>query len=1784
MAQRIVTRKGDVAKRKAAQSSLMEIAEVRKTFNQRKKKADGQYDAWDMEKKKTERAREALEDAEANLAAAQEVIDEDYLPEGAQPPARIHKRDQLALIVAQLQAALEAQKRSQSAAFDANMVAERLVFESAQDLHKRLDTLEDAEVAVKINQELDQVRADGLRRVEIARAKSWETEQTLAIDARAAQVQELTLLAARQVEAAKTSHKGAVHRVLDAGKNRDIVLDNIMATEDAYQLDRQTAVLELKANSDVARLQAAKQSDRKVKKQERAAQQLQDEKETLLSKGINPYVEFRQREFDAEAKQRKQALNDAVVQNKVNLANRLITEETEGFKDDAADAKARFYEKKHRDAQGRQVTEEKVTHYITSVMSGGHEVLDPSGRAPRIDPSQVTNIPDRSFGLGKSSRIPAPSMKRITENIRKALQVDEADLGEYQRLVTGLLSAEEKEQLAAEKAAKGRSNGTASRPMTGSGLTPEEKKAVQAENTRKQQEAAVLATLTSLAPETGKMPGTTLAATTVNLEDDEEEKGLLLKIAELDAGGAVASQSLVSLSPKYTIAKQSTFEVKSLERAKEAQRQRLEEGTVQIAGGKEFKGQSFVPSPAELKFVDFVVGQVYTLVFTLTNASYTFNSFKILPLEDGIVDFFDVTFEKPGRMSAGVSCPLTIQFKPEENRDIRSFLRFNTQTGPVAVPIVCLIKRCAPRITTPLIDFGNMIIGQTSSMKLEFNNTQAIGTDFVVTYVDEKGEPMSLAAAARPVTAATTAGAAEGGVGTAPATEEEDAPLDHSIPAESVLELDQRVRRTASKVLRAKKAANPLPISLKTMTHKVDGYGVASVDVNCASLSVGSVTQRFCVEFLGVKDADKSVDDQGEAVKRLQYFTVTVKGDEVPIYLAEETLDLRCCLYGRTYRQRIQLCNRSKNAYKVGITIKAPFNKYVEANPDVCFVQGNGSQFINIKYTPKVDLLTDLGYYSLPEAGFANSALMCLPIQIDVTNQDLPVFFNVRSHITPSTIETSVSRMDFGTVYVNQSSTVVLTLKNTSMLPQKVAFVRLKKEITVQPNDGFATLLPNESLDFEISFCPNMALAYSFDLAIMTSNNDTYKIRVVGNGVEPPISMSSSVITMRTTGPGERVIESCTFTNTTAEQQVAEICIPDSRFTWLKVSPSILCLEPGASARVECEFCPPRDANTLDPEEWLRKQQAAISKEGGPADSPLTHPFDSFEAASGWMWGKGMFGELQWTKAGAGTGPGSSPSGGAKEGSSSAGGENAPAAEEKGEEKRKQAFEPFVAADLPANEWGVAGRWTLPVCILDPAAKKGGSSAAGGKSNSKSPMFLCVNTMTTLPQLVADPNGLDFGQLSLGTRVLKGFKIQNRGHQAVNLSCNGVNAVGCFTIIRPPKSIGPGEVRLIMIECLLKRPGMNVDMLEITNDSAAGGHALRIELRAHGLKPLISLGKLLPPPANWNSRCGLLNFANVVVSDSVKQSFSVLNSSSFAVNVTILRSAGKGLSPAKQAELVERTSTGQPVISFLPEQFNVGPGESMDVTVIFSCDYARFRPFREDLEVVVGQTDEVLKIGIVGTSRARQMCVLTGNPEDEPFNRVMQPGGAGVYPAHDPLARHFNKEVRDLDALTKAALSLAPTLEPPIKLEYPNPFSPDADPASFTEGAPAPAGKAAKGAPPPTEGKVTRSQVRRLLITSAAISDGRAGAGNGTFEVKMSPEMAASGYFTLSTDKGAVNAGASTPVDITCTLPQPKGLGGLSAGSWKSYSATVVLLGGWAQEGDAPSKEVPVVLQAFIGL
>jgi hypothetical protein len=220
-----------------------------------------------------------------------------------------------------------------------------------------------------------------------------------------------------------------------------------------------------------------------------------------------------------------------------------------------------------------------------------------------------------------------------------------------------------------------------------------------------------------------------------------------------------------------------------------------------------------------------------------------------------------------------------------------------------------------------------------------------------------------------------------------------------------------------------------------------------------------------------------------------------------------------------------------------------------------------------------------------------------------MAGQDIPIPFFIKTIVTKSELFFSSSTLNFNNVYLNQNSILPITIKNGSFLPQKIGFVKVKNEIDIQPNDGFAILLPNESLEFSVNFCPSSITDYFFDLILYTNNNDKFVVKVIGNGVQSPLLFDKYNLSLRTTSPGEKVIESITIQNTHKHTICYEFIIPDLRYSWLKISPYIFELKSLQKCRVEIEFFPPENILNENAKEWFQKLKCDMLIEEKEKDS-----------------------------------------------------------------------------------------------------------------------------------------------------------------------------------------------------------------------------------------------------------------------------------------------------------------------------------------------------------------------------------------------------------------------------------------------------------------------------------------------------------------------------------------------------------------------------------------------------
>ena len=178
------------------------------------------------------------------------------------------------------------------------------------------------------------------------------------------------------------------------------------------------------------------------------------------------------------------------------------------------------------------------------------------------------------------------------------------------------------------------------------------------------------------------------------------------------------------------VPKLSKLEEEYMEKARVRQKEGLTKP--QIVQRKEFKGTAFISKPEKIFFKDFDVGVTHVITILLTNVSFSFNSFKVLPLDDSIIDFFKIKYTPTGRMSAGLSTTIQITFTPQLNQDINSVLPLLAETGPINIPLICTCKKALVDIEDPIIDFGDVIFGEQVTRNLKVDNNGALPTKIYI--------------------------------------------------------------------------------------------------------------------------------------------------------------------------------------------------------------------------------------------------------------------------------------------------------------------------------------------------------------------------------------------------------------------------------------------------------------------------------------------------------------------------------------------------------------------------------------------------------------------------------------------------------------------------------------------------------------------------------------------------------------------------------------------------------------------------------------------------------------------------------------------------------------------------------------------------------------------------------------------------------------------------------------------------------------------------------------------
>ncbi|XP_077009564.1 cilia- and flagella-associated protein 74-like isoform X3 [Tamandua tetradactyla] len=622
------------------------------------------------------------------------------------------------------------------------------------------------------------------------------------------------------------------------------------------------------------------------------------------------------------------------------------------------------------------------------------------------------------------------------------------------------------------------------------------------------------------------------------------------------------------------------------------------------ADGRGGPGRPFNSKPGLIHFKDFNVGRVYKKTIKLINATYSINFCKLVGVEAHLRDFIHVHFDPPGLLSAGMSCDVLVTFKPMVNKDLEGNVSFLAQTGEFSVPLKYSTKKCSLSLDKQLVDFGSLVVGETASRTITLTNIGGLGTKFKFLPTCEPDTSTSMLKMSSFLLS------------------DDKSLYERVLPSLSEQQLDGD-RSSQADVQSQKGSAKPgsrelgegLPVEPERTT--LTPITEMPPSEEQTEIRLGEVTEGDIGPFSSVKvpiifmpvtpgeaQANFKVMFKNQQCPAL-YFRARGAAVDAPVWVPTPHVDLKICTYGRLYQDSVLVQSRSKAALRLKFEVCRELRAHMELLPQMGYVQAMSSCSVQLKFKPRHSLPDDAGKYFDKERRVLEA-----PMTIWVADQVKPVGFTVHAVVTTSDLELSPSEVDFGHCTIYEAIRTQVTLCNHSLLPQEFGFIGLPKFVDIQPNDGFGTIQPLESLLLDVVFQPSKAREYSFELVCKSEINRQFRVSCRAVGVHPPLELSHHQIKFRATALYDTSVATLYVVNShlstkslthevpCVRSQGASLMGPTS-FEFLPppgapltISPAVGTVLPGKRCLVQVAFRP-----VLPDEEICREALEALSRE-----------------------------------------------------------------------------------------------------------------------------------------------------------------------------------------------------------------------------------------------------------------------------------------------------------------------------------------------------------------------------------------------------------------------------------------------------------------------------------------------------------------------------------------------------------------------------------------------------------
>jgi len=512
---------------------------------------------------------------------------------------------------------------------------------------------------------------------------------------------------------------------------------------------------------------------------------------------------------------------------------------------------------------------------------------------------------------------------------------------------------------------------------------------------------------------------------------------------------------------------------------------------------------------------------------------------------------------------------------------------------------------------------------------------------------------------------------------------------------------------------------------------------------------------------------------------------------------------------------------------KIQLFFPRDFKPYLEFNPTLGFIQGNGKFEIWAKLKPDRSILQTCSRFLVkqneePPKDEYEEFTMRIPVKVTGANQVLPVKFSLLCVFTVNAVTFTPPLVDFGNVFNQQAASCVITLENHSLLPQQYSFVRMPKEISVNTDNGTGTILPGEKYPLKIEYRPSQASVYedsNLFVRLITGKITAREIKLpyTCSVVKCPIRTDKQKIEfpcLPETEFSEVVVQ---VTNESSKNYVVEIVPPNNQVCGLMVNPLVTDLKAGRSSlicirynsafrdltlkRME-ELFKPKEVETRPGigvrnkklEERLKKERDDAAKDA-PADPKAKPGAKAAPPAPA---------KKEEVKKPDPKAPKKTPQ---QEEEERLEAERIKKEAEDAELAKQQALED--AFDKHSELKSMGGKvydfdvedpnkrtqhyeWLLPIYYKN--------AEDPGMDNKKLKCIFLEARTTTVPRsLVANVETLDFGEVPVALRVTKEILLKNIGCLEEELKLQSLTPFGGFCVLNALRTISPGETKSVVI-------------------------------------------------------------------------------------------------------------------------------------------------------------------------------------------------------------------------------------------------------------------------------------------------------------------------------------------------------------------------------------------------